>query len=120
MPAPTNHLKNQAEALNAVVSQLTAFHQALTDMRATQEKMADAIGKLAVIEERQSTTSGAVNRSFKAIERLEDHDKQMEIRLRSLETANVANSKVSKWVDSALIGSFVMLAAYIAKSAGLI
>ena len=119
MNPPYNHLQDHAELLTMVATKMDVFHQDLIDMRATQEKMADAIGKLAVIEERQSTTIDAVNRSFKAIERLEDEKKELEKRVRTLEKETVTNSKTSKWIESAVIGAVVLVALYVAKQTGL-
>ena len=114
-----NPPQEHVELLTMVATKMDVFHQDLIDMRATQEKMADAIGKLAVIEERQSTTIDAVNRSFKAIERLEDEKKDLEKRIRTLENEAVTNNKTSKWIESAVIGAVVLLALYIAKQTGL-
>lgn len=108
-----------ADLLTMVATKMDVFHQDLIAMQATQEKMADAIGKLAVIEERQSTTIDAVNRSFKAIERLEDEKKELELRVRTLENENITNTKTSKWIESAVIGAVVLLALYVAKKTGL-
>lgn len=108
-----------ADLLTMVATKMDVFHQDLIAMQATQEKMADAIGKLAVIEERQSTTIDAVNRSFKAIERLEDEKKELELRVRTLENENITNTKTSKWVESGIIGAVVLLALYVAKKTGL-
>lgn len=119
MNPPYNHLQDHAELLTMVTTKMDVFHQDLIDMRATQEKMADAIGKLAVIEERQSTTIDAVNRSFKAIERLEDEKKDLELRVRTLEKETVTNSKTSKWIESAVIGAVVLVALFVAKKTGL-
>lgn len=119
MNSPYNPLQDHAELLTMVATKMDVFHQDLIDMRATQEKMADAIGKLAVIEERQSTTIDAVNRSFKAIERLEDEKKELELRVRTLEKETVTNSKTSKWIESAVIGAVVLVALFVAKKTGL-
>ncbi len=111
--------ETHADLLTMVATKMDLFHQDLIAMQATQEKMADAIGKLAVIEERQSTTIDAVNRSFKAIERLEDEKKALDKRVRVLETENVTNNRTSKWIESAVIGAVVLLALYVAKKTGL-
>lgn len=110
--------ETHADLLTMVATKMDVFHQDLIAMQATQEKMADAIGKLAVIEERQSTTIDAVNRSFKAIERLEDEKKELEKRVRTLENENITNTKTSKWVESGIIGAVVLLALYVAKKTG--
>ena len=111
--------ETHAELLTMVATKMDVFHQDLIAMQATQEKMADAIGKLAVIEERQSTTSDAVSRSFKAIGRLEDERKELESRVRTLEKETVTNSRTTKWIESAVIGAVVLLALYVAKKTGL-
>ena len=119
MNSPYNPLQDHAELLTMMATKMDVFHQDLIDMRATQEKMADAIGKLAVIEERQSTTIDAVNRSFKAIERLEDEKKELELRVRTLEKETITNTKTSKWIESAVIGTVVLVALFVAKKTGL-
>lgn len=54
--------ETHVDLLTTVAAKMDVFHQDLIAMQAAQEKMVDAIGKPAVIEERQSTTSDAVGR----------------------------------------------------------
>ena len=101
-----------SEQLAVIAANVQMLHQGMEDIRSTQERMADAIGKLAVIEERQSTTADAVSRSFVAIS-------DIETRVRVLETHSVLNNKASSWVEKAVLGIVVLAAMFIAKKTGL-
>jgi DNA repair exonuclease SbcCD ATPase subunit len=64
-------------------------------MRSAIERMSEAVARLALIEERQSSASHAIERIIGMLTKLED-------RVRQLEIAEPLQQKSSEWVDKAL------------------
>ena len=98
-------------------------------------KMADALTKLAIVEERQTQTILAQERAFKALERIEerqrlheqqcrDQDKEvrqliadsnerLSARVSELEKAEPMQAQTSKWVTAGVWGTLALLASFI-------
>ena len=86
-----------------------------TDVRKIESVLQDltaAIARLAVVEERQSTTAAALERAFKALSKVED-------RVAALELQVPANRKLSVWVDRVTWAALGLLGMYVMKSLGL-
>ena len=86
-----------------------------TDVRKIESVLQDltaAITRLAVVEERQSTTAAALERAFKALSKVED-------RVAALELQVPANRKLSVWVDRVTWAALGLLGMYVMKSLGL-
>lgn len=86
-----------------------------TDVRKIESVLQDltvAITRLAIVEERQSTAAAALERAFKALEKVED-------RITSLELQVPANRKLSVWVDRVTWAALGLLGMYVMKSLGL-
>ena len=86
-----------------------------TDVRKIESVLQDltaAITRLAVVEERQSTTAAALERAFKALGKVED-------RVAALELQVPSNRKLSVWVDRVTWAALGLLGMYIMKSLGL-
>ena len=98
-------------------------------------KMADALTKLAIVEERQTQTILAQERAFKALERVEERQRQHELQFRDLdkevrqlivdsnerlaarvgelEKAEPMQAQTSKWVTAGVWGALALLASFI-------
>lgn len=107
----------------------------MSEMKHGIAKMADALTKLAIVEERQTQTILAQERAFKALERVEerqrlhelvcrDQDKEvrqliadsnerLSIRVAELEKAEPMQAQTSKWVTAAVWGTLALLASFI-------
>ena len=85
-----------------------------TDVRKIESVLQDltaAITRLAVVEERQSTTAAALERAFKALSKVED-------RVAAIELQVPANRKISVWIDRVTWAALGLLAMYVMKSLG--
>ncbi len=98
----------------AVLSQrLETLHEDVSEVKFALKTLSDAITKLALVEERQSQTSLALERAFVAIERIE-------IRLSKLEVASMDNRRINVWVDRAIWAFVAAAAMFIAKRVGFV
>lgn len=107
----------------------------MSEMKIGISKMADALTKLAIVEERQTQTILAQERAFKALERVEERQRQQElqcrdqekevrqliadsnerlsIRVAELEKAEPMQAQTSKWVTAGVWGALALLASFI-------
>jgi len=107
----------------------------MNEMKHGIAKMADALTKLAIVEERQTQTILAQERAFKALERVEERQRQHElqcrdqdkevrqliadsnerlsIRVAELEKAEPMQAQTSKWVTAGVWGALALLASFI-------
>ena len=81
-------------------------------MRAAIERMSEAVTRLALVEERQTAASSAIDRLAQALEKLDE-------RLRKLEVSEPLQAKTSEWVQSALWALATAAAMFVAGRAGL-
>jgi hypothetical protein len=82
-------------------------------MRAAIEKMSDAVTRLAIIEERQAASSSAIDRIMKAVEKIDE-------RVRTLEIAEPMQEKTSEWVQSAIWAGAAAAVMFVASKVGLL
>ena len=107
----------------------------MSEMKHGIAKMADALTKLAIVEERQTQTILAQERAFKALERVEERQRQHELqcldqdkevrqliadsnerlstRVSELEKAEPMQAQTSKWVTAGVWGTLALLASFI-------
>lgn len=107
----------------------------MNEMKHGIAKMADALTKLAIVEERQTQTILAQERAFKALERVEerqrlhelvcrDQDKEvrqliadsnerLSVRVGELEKAEPMQAQTSKWVTAGVWGALALLASFV-------
>lgn len=76
---------------------LESLHSDVTEVKTALNKLSDAITKLALVEQTQAQTADALERAFRAIERIES-------RLSTLEQAQPRNDQTSIWVDRGITG----------------
>lgn len=133
----TEQLNRRAEDKNVQVlaTKIEGLAQDMSEMKHGIAKMADALTKLAIVEERQTQTILAQERAFKALERVEERQRQHElqcrdldkevrqliadsnerlsIRVAELEKAEPMQAQTSKWVTAAVWGTLALLASFI-------
>ena len=133
----TEQLNRKAEDKNVQVlaTKIEGLAQDMNEMKHGIAKMADALTKLAIIEERQTQTILAQERAFKALERVEerlrlhelvckDQDKEvrqliadsnerLSVRVGELEKAEPMEAQTSKWVTAGVWGALALLASFI-------
>ena len=122
-------------AVNVLAERIDGLCVDMNEMKHGIAKMADALTKLAIVEERQTQTILAQERAFKALERVEerqrthelvckDQDKEvrqliadsnerLSIRVAELEKAEPMQAQTSKWVTAGVWGALALLASFI-------
>lgn len=100
-------------AKDVYAMRLQSLHEDIGEIKVALTKLSEAITKLALVEERQTQASQALERAFKTIEKIE-------ARITSLEHKNIFNTFSNKWVDRAVTALVVCAGVMIAKSAGLL
>lgn len=81
-------------------------------MRAAIERMSEAVTRLALVEERQTAASTAIERIVQSQEKLDE-------RLRRLEVAEPMQAKAAEWVQSAIWAAAAAAVVFMAGKVGL-
>ena len=128
--------------MQVLATKIEGLAQDMSEMKHGITKMADALTKLAIVEERQTQTILAQERAFKALERVEERqrthelvckDQDKEVRqliadsnerlstcVAELEKAEPMQEQTGKWVMAAVWGAAGLLALFVAKQLGLV
>ena len=129
-------------AVNVLAERIDGLCEDMSEMKHGIAKMADALTKLVIVEERQTQTILAQERSFKALERIEERQRTHELvckdqekglrqliadsnerisgRVAELEKAEPMQEQTGKWVMAAVWGAAGLLALFVAKQLGLV
>ena len=129
-------------AVNVLAERIDGLCVDMGELKHGIAKMADALTKLAIIDERQTQTILAQERAFKALERVEERQRQHELQCRDqeevlrqliadsnerlsarvgeLEKAEPMEAQTGKWVMAAVWGAAGLLALFVAKQLGLV
>ena len=121
--------------MQVLATKIEGLSQDMSEMKHGLTKMADALTKLAIVEERQTQTILAQERAFKALERVEERQRQHELQCRDqdkevrqliadsnerlsarvseLEKAEPMQAQTSKWVTAGVWGALALLASFI-------
>ena len=135
MTEPTTNRRAEDKNMQVLATKIEGLAQDMSEMKHGIAKMADALTKLAIVEERQTQTILAQERAFKALERVEerqrlhelvcrDQDKEvrqliadsnerLSIRVAELEKAEPMQAQTSKWVTAGVWGALALLASFI-------
>lgn len=100
-------------ALATLTVQMSAMQADMGEIKVSMKDMAQAVTKLALIEERQVQSAQALERAFKVQEK---HDS----RLTAIEAAMVDAARTSSWVDRAVWAAATAAVVYVAAKSGLI
>lgn len=106
-------------AIQIIASKLESLHGDVGDMKSVLKELTTAVTKLAIVEERQGQASLALERAFKALEKVEAWIETLEVRLSALEKAAPAAAQTSTWVNNAMWAAAAVAATFIAKKVGL-
>ena len=134
MTDPTNR-RAEDKNVQVLATKIEGLAQDMSEMKHGITKMADALTKLAIVEERQTQTILAQERAFKALERVEERQRTHELlckdqekglrqliadsnerlaaRVGELEKAEPMQAQTSKWVTAAVWGALALLASFI-------
>ena len=121
--------------MQVLATKIEGLAQDMSEMKHGITKMADALTKLAIVEERQTQTILAQERAFKALERIEERQRTHELvckdqekglrqliadsnerlaaRVAELEKAEPMQAQTSKWVTAGVWGALALLASFI-------
>ncbi len=121
--------------VHVLATKIEGLAQDMNEMKHGIAKMADALTKLAIVEERQTQTILAQERAFKALERVEERQRTHELvckdqdkevrqliadsnerlatRVADLEKAEPMQAQTSKWVTAGVWGTLALLASFI-------
>ena len=121
--------------MQVLATKIEGLAQDMSEMKHGIAKMADALTKLAIVEERQTQTILAQERAFKALERVEerqrlhemqcrdrendlrqliaDSNERLAARVGELEKAEPMQAQTSKWVTAGVWGALALLASFI-------
>lgn len=103
----------------------------VTKMETSIDKLAEAITKLAVIEERQTADRAALERAFMAIQKSDERCaeafqktveklEKIEARVDALESAAPITKQTNQWVTTAVWAAAAAFAMYVAKKLGIV
>ncbi len=142
MTEQTTNRRAEDKNVQVLATKIEGLAQDMNEMKHGIAKMADALTKLAIVEERQTQTILAQERAFKALERVEerqhthelvckDQDKEvrqliadsnerLSARVGELEKAEPMQEQAGKWVLAAVWGAAGLLALFVAKQLGLV
>ena len=135
MTEQTTNRRAGDKNMQVLATKIEGLAQDMNEMKHGITKMADALTKLAIVEERQTQTIMAQERAFKALERVEerqrthelvckDQDKEVRqliadsnerlaLRVGELEKAEPMQAQTSKWVTAGVWGALALLASFI-------
>jgi len=100
------HQDVQPSDITILAARMQTLHSDVSDIKGTLKDLTSAINKLALVEERISNAVAAQERSFKAIEKLEE-------RIDQLERAQVTTDNTNKWIDRGIVAGLAALATFI-------
>lgn len=130
-----SYTRKDDRVIDVLAERVEGLCSDMGEMKHGIAKMADALTKLAIVEERQTQTILAQERAFKALERVEERQRQHElqcrdqekevrqliadsnerlsIRVSELEKAEPMQAQTSKWVTAGVWGALALLASFI-------
>ncbi len=135
MTEQTTNRRAEDKNVQVLATKIEGLAQDMSEMKHGITKMADALTKLAIVEERQTQTILAQEREFKALERVEerqrlhelvckdqekdlrqliaDSNERLAARVGELEKAEPMQAQTSKWVTAGVWGALALLASFI-------
>lgn len=100
--------------------ELRALREDVSEIRAAVAKVADALERLARLEERQVAVSGSLERAFAAIGKVEARLREnIEPRIGAIEQSMPVQQLTSRWVERGVVAASTVALVYAAKAVGL-
>ena len=121
MTEQTTNRRAGDENMQVLATKIEDLAQDMNEMKHGITKMADALTKLAIVEERQTQTILAQERAFKALERVEERqlvagsNERLATRVADLERAEPMQAQTSKWVTAGVWGALALLASFMVQ-----
>ena len=120
-------MSTEAAAPHVLSHKLETLHGDVGEIKAALRDLTQAVTRLALVEERQAQSSAALDRAFRALERVEQRIAALELqtpdrldqRLVHLEQQAPQSTRAAAWVDRAVWACAAAGVMYVAKSAGL-
>jgi len=104
---------NTDALVQVIASRLESLHNDMSDMKSTLKDLANAIIKLALVEERQGQFAATQDRVLVLIDKMDE-------RLDTLEKAAPEAQRLSRWFERGLWASVAAVAMYLSSRSGLI
>lgn len=101
------------DPLSLSLARMESLHSDVGEIKTALKDLTQAITKLALIEERQSQASLALERAFMAMSKLGD-------RVQELELAESNNARTSEWVDRVVWSTAGLSVMFVAAKVGLL
>lgn len=115
-----NHDRRAVDPILAAWNErMSVLHADIAEMKGAIKEVASALTKLALVEERQTHQSAALERAFKAVEVLADKMEKFDGRLVNLEKSEPAQTRTAEWVDRAVWAAAAAACAALASKLGL-
>jgi vacuolar-type H+-ATPase subunit D/Vma8 len=105
-------MTQEEQHITTIATRMQVLHEDVTDIKSALKDLTTAITKLALIEERQSQTTLALERMYKSLENIDE-------RVNVLEHLVPESRRASKWIDRALVAAIMVIAGFVAKKVGL-
>jgi CRISPR/Cas system-associated endoribonuclease Cas2 len=103
---------NEVVRIERITHHIQRIREDQHAMRAAIERMSEAVTRLALVEERQTAASGAIDRLAQTLEKLDG-------RLRRLEVVEPMQAKATEWVQSAVWAAAAAAVMFVAGKVGL-
>ena len=119
----TEQLNRRAEDehMEVLATKIEGLAQDMNEMKHGIAKMANALTKLAIVEERQRLHELVCNDQDKEVRQLiADSNERLSTRVAELEKAEPMQEQTGKWVMAAVWGAAGLLALFVAKQLGLV
>lgn len=121
-------MSTDAAAPHVLSHRLETLHGDVGEIKSALRDLTQAVTRLALVEERQAQSSAALDRAFRALERVEQRvaaveqqtPDRLDQRLAALEQQAPNATRAAAWVDRAVWAAAAAAGMYIAKSAGLL
>ena len=88
--------------LAVAIAKIEAISGDMAEVKTTMRELAQAVSRLAVVEERQVATNGAIERAFKELGKTNEELGKLDSRLGALEQAQPIQRQSSDFVQSAV------------------
>ena len=101
-------------------TEFQSLREDIGELRLAMTKVAEALERLARLEERHASSANAIERAFTEVAKLEVKLIASELRLTALEVAQPLHKKSTEWIDKAVLGAVTVIALVILKKVGLV
>lgn len=105
--------------LTAVNIKFAQLREDVVEIKGTMKDVAQALTKLALVEERQAQSSAAMNRAFDNIAKVDHRVDIVVNRVVNLEKADQNHGRVANWVDRVVFGLLGVVGVLILTKLGL-